>query len=54
MDKICLKWYDFQQNITTTYFNIKKQEDLSDVTLVTNDGKTYSSKQGEGDFVIPI
>ena len=43
MEKFCLKWNDFHQNITTTYSNLRKQEDLFDVTLVTVDGKQYSS-----------
>ena len=43
MEKFCLKWNDFQQNITTTYSNLRKQEELFDVTLVTDDGKQYSS-----------
>ena len=38
-----MKWNDFQQNITTTYSNLRKQEELFDVTLVTDDGKQYSS-----------
>ena len=38
-----MKWNDFHQNITTTYSNLRKQEDLFDITLVTDDGKQYSS-----------
>ena len=43
MEKFSLKWNDFHRNITTTYSNLRKQEDLFDVTLVTDDGKHYSS-----------
>ena len=43
MEKFSLKWSDFHQNIITTYSNLRKQEDLFDVTLVTDDGKHYSS-----------
>merc|ERR1712243_282720 len=43
MEKFCLKWNDFQQNITTTYPSLRKHQELFDVTLVTEDGKQYSS-----------
>ena len=43
MEKFCLKWNDFHQNISTTYSNLRMQDDLFDVTLVSDDGKQYSS-----------
>ena len=43
MEKFCLKWNDFQQNITTTYLNLRKHDDLFDVTLVSDDGKQFAS-----------
>ena len=33
-EKFCLKWNDFQQNIVTSYQDLHKESDFSDVTLV--------------------
>ena len=33
-EKFCLTWNDFQQNITESYRDIRKNQDFSDVTLV--------------------
>ena len=33
-DKLCLKWHDFEQNIVSTYKELRKETDFSDVTLV--------------------
>ena len=33
-EKLCLKWDEFQQNIVSTYHDLRKDLDLSDVTLV--------------------
>ena len=33
-ERFCLKWNDFQQNIVTTYQDLHKESDFSDVTLV--------------------
>jgi len=43
MEKFCLKWNDFQHNVTNTFANLRKQEDLYDVTLVTDDQKQFCS-----------
>ena len=43
MEKYCLKWNDFHQNIENTYSNLRKHEDLFDLTLVTDDGKEFAS-----------
>ena len=32
-DKFCLKWNDFEQNIVTSYKEIRKESDFSDMTL---------------------
>ena len=36
-DKFCLKWNDFQQNIITSYQDLRKEREFSDVTLVSED-----------------
>lgn len=33
-EKFCLKWNDFQKNITTSYKELRESADFSDVTLV--------------------
>ena len=38
-DKFCLQWNDFQQNIATTYQDLRKYQDFCDVTLVCEEGK---------------
>ena len=39
MDNFCLKWKDFQQNIATSFHNLREDTEFSDVTLVTEDNK---------------
>ena len=36
-DKFCLKWNDFQQNIITSYQDLRNESEFSDVTLVSED-----------------
>ena len=38
-EKFCLKWNDFQNNITSSFANLKSDTDFSDVTLVCEDGQ---------------
>ena len=38
-EKFCLKWNDFQKNINTSFGSLRKDEDFSDVTLASEDGK---------------
>ena len=33
-EKFCLKWNDFQQNIVSSYYDLRKDSDFCDVTLV--------------------
>ena len=33
-EKFCLKWNDFQENIVSSYHDLRKETDFSDVTLV--------------------
>jgi hypothetical protein len=39
LEKFCLKWNDFQSNISTSFQDLRKGQDFSDVTL-TCDGDT--------------
>ena len=38
-EKFCLKWNDFQKNVGTAFGLLRQDEDFSDVTLVSEDGK---------------
>lgn len=38
-EKFCLKWDDFQQNISTSLRELRSGSDFSDVTLVSEDGQ---------------
>ena len=37
MEKFCLKWNDFQSNVSNTFKVLRKEEDFFDVTLVSDD-----------------
>jgi len=37
-EKLCLKWSDFQDNISKAFQSLRSETDLSDVTLVSEDG----------------
>ena len=39
MEKFCLKWNDFQDNITTSYKKLRESREFSDVTLVSEDNQ---------------
>ena len=43
MDKFCLKWNDFQQNALIAFKKLRKDKDLLDVTLVSEDGEHIST-----------
>ena len=38
MDKLCLDWDGFKENIETNFAKFRQNEDLTDVTLVCEDG----------------
>ena len=38
-EKFCLKWNDFQKNIDTAIGSLRQDEEFSDVTLASEDGK---------------
>ena len=42
-EKFCLKWNDFQYNVTKSFSNLRKEEDFYDVTLVSDDQKQMSA-----------
>ena len=42
-EKFCLKWNDFQQNITESYYDLRKEEDFSDVTLVCGEDQQFKA-----------
>ena len=37
MEKFCLKWNDFQTNVSKTFSSLRQEEHLFDVTLVSDD-----------------
>ena len=37
-EKFCLKWNDFQENISTAFDTLRKDRDFTDVTLACEDG----------------
>ena len=43
-EKFCLKWKDFQQNIVSSYHDLRKNKDFCDVTLVCEDEKLEAQK----------
>ena len=38
-EKLCLQWNDFKENVASSFGNLKEDKDLSDVTLVCEDGQ---------------
>ena len=38
-EKFCLKWNDFHKNVGTIFGSLRENEDFSDVTLASEDGK---------------
>ena len=43
MEKFCLKWNDFQTNVTNSFKRLKDEKDFFDVTLVTEDNQFVSA-----------
>ena len=43
MEKFCLKWNDFENNIRDSFRELRKDQDNFDVTLATDDGHTIQS-----------
>ena len=42
-DKFCLKWNDFQKNISTTFYDIWQDSEFTDVTLVSEGDEQISA-----------
>ena len=38
-EKFCLKWNDFQENLTTAFGSLRDDTDFTDVTLACEDGR---------------
>ena len=38
-EKLCLKWNDYQENVTTAFGSFRGDIDFSDVTLASDDGQ---------------
>ena len=43
MEKFCLKWNDFQTNVSTSFRKLREERDFLDVTLVSDDEVHISS-----------
>ena len=43
-DKFCLKWNDFQENIKTSFDELRGDNDFADVTLACEDGEVEGHK----------
>ena len=43
LEKLCLKWNDFQKNINTSVENLRGNSDFADVTLVSEDGQQVAA-----------
>ena len=43
MEKFCLKWNDFESNVSSSFSKLRKEEDFYDVTLVSDDHVQMSS-----------
>ena len=43
MDKFCLKWNDFQANVSKTFSSLRKEQDFYDITLLSDDGEAVSA-----------
>ena len=43
-DKFCLKWNDFQENIKTSFVELRGDKDFADVTLACEDWEVEGHK----------
>ena len=43
MEKFCLKWNDFQANVSNTFSTLRKEHDFFDITLLSDDGEAVSA-----------
>ena len=42
-EKLCLKWNEFQENVNSTFWNLREDNEFADVTLVCEDGQQLES-----------
>ena len=42
--KFCLRWNDFERNISSAFYDFKEEKDFADVTLACADGQVESHK----------
>merc|ERR1712243_59231 len=42
-EKFCLKWNDFQTNVTKSFSKLRNEDDFFDVTLVSDDKQQVSA-----------
>ena len=42
-EKLCLKWHDFQENVSTTFGNLREDKEFTDVTLACEDGTQFQT-----------
>ena len=42
-EKLCLKWNDFQENITAAFASLREDQEFTDVTLVCKDGQQVAA-----------
>ena len=43
-EKFCLRWNDFERNISSAFYDFKEEKDFADVTLACADGQVESHK----------
>ena len=43
MEKFCLKWNAFQENVSKSFSALRKEQDFHDVTLVSDDNEVFSA-----------
>ena len=43
IEKLCLKWNDFQANLSSAFERFRNDLDFADVTLVSDDGKQFET-----------
>ena len=45
VEKLCLQWNDFQDNIKSAFGKLRGDEDFTDVTLVCEDGQQVKTQK---------
>ena len=42
-EKFCLRWNDYQDNVSTAFATLRKDSDFTDVTLACQDGHQFEA-----------